>query len=159
MKIRSFVAGLLLLLASGQSLAVDTNQLRGAVQNGLTDMVRQLIALGADVNASSDDGMTPLHWAAYYGHADVALVLIHSGANVNARDKYVFETPLHVAAKGGHAAVVRVLVASGADVNAKTSAMITDYRHSGMTPLEIARAEGKTEVVRILENAGASPAR
>ncbi|MBO4793184.1 MAG: ankyrin repeat domain-containing protein [Deltaproteobacteria bacterium] len=57
MKILPFVAGFLMFLASGQSLAINTDQLHWAVRNGLANMVRQFIASGADVNTSSDDGM------------------------------------------------------------------------------------------------------
>ena len=60
----------------------------------------ELIAKGADVNVIVSSflmyGMTPLHYAAEYGHKDVAELLIAKGANVNARGKNG-KTPLDLA--------------------------------------------------------------
>ena len=99
---------------------------------------------GADVNArdiasyhcnrgihsvyGSDN--TPLHWAARYGRAAIAAVLIAAGADVNATNTYG-ETPLHRAAKRDHAPVAATLIAAGADVNARD-------RGNNKTPLDYA---------------------
>jgi len=42
-------------------------------------VVELLVRKGADVNATSSDGATPLHMAALKGHTDVAQVLIANG--------------------------------------------------------------------------------
>ncbi|XP_072343850.1 uncharacterized protein [Scyliorhinus torazame] len=61
-------------------------------------IVRDLIMLGADLNAVEDKGQTFLHLAANYGHLSIIQMVIAAGALVNleARD---FEglTPLHCA--------------------------------------------------------------
>jgi uncharacterized protein len=44
-------------------------------------LVRLLIERGADVTARRKDGMTPLHGAAWRGHAAVAQVLLDAGAD------------------------------------------------------------------------------
>jgi len=48
------------------------------------DMVRLLLAHGADPGAASDGGWTPLHNAAQSGHLAVAALLLAANANVNA---------------------------------------------------------------------------
>lgn len=55
----------------------------GFVPNG-PDMVRLLVAAGADVDATTEGGFTetPLHWAASSDDADVAEALISAGANL-----------------------------------------------------------------------------
>ena len=57
-------------------------------------------------------GNTPLHVAAYHNHADAVLVLLASGADMDARDEDG-GTALHDAAEGGAENSVRVLIESG----------------------------------------------
>lgn len=61
------------------------------------ETITLLIEAGADVNAWSENGWTPLHWAATKGQTEIASRLIKAGADVNARDKEG-NTPLHWAA-------------------------------------------------------------
>ena len=46
-----------------------------------------LIAKGAEVNAKTESGWTPLHWAARNSAAEVAKLLIAKGAEVNAKSE------------------------------------------------------------------------
>ena len=59
-------------------------------------VIRMLIEVGADPNAKSESGLTPLHEAARRGFVDVAGELLRSGADVNATDERE-RTPLDVA--------------------------------------------------------------
>jgi len=61
------------------------------------EMVRFLAGNASNPNARRTDGKTPLHLAAARGHAEAAGVLIHRGAQVEARDA-AGKTPLDVAA-------------------------------------------------------------
>ena len=45
-----------------------------------------LIKAGADVNAPSADGRTPLHWAAFRGNKEFMEFLLESGADVHVED-------------------------------------------------------------------------
>ncbi len=62
-----------------------------------TEIAKLLIAKGADINAKSRDGSTPLHSAAFLGHTEIAELLIQEGAEVNP-ENYRGETPLDVSA-------------------------------------------------------------
>ena len=60
----------------------DCTPLMEAASAGHTDIVRLLIAHGADVNAQSSSGNTPLMYACAGGHEDVVRVLLEAGAHV-----------------------------------------------------------------------------
>ena len=57
-------------------------------------IIEEIITRGANVNYADKNGETPLHWACYNGHTEVAIALIGKGANVNYADKNGW-TPLH----------------------------------------------------------------
>lgn len=72
------------LLAHGSVLNredMNWSALHYAVFNGHTDLASELIKDGADVNARSPNGSTPLMLAAREGREDLAKVLLESGAD------------------------------------------------------------------------------
>ena len=103
--------------------------------------------------AWSPDGFTALHYAAFFGEAQSARLLLESGAEVGvvARNENIHVTPLHSAAAGGHAELVRLLLENGADPNAP--------QDGGATPLHSAAQNDDRESVEALLAAGADPAR
>ena len=64
------------------------------------------------------DGITPLLYAALYGHLRVARLLLERGANVNAASTDDECTALMYASEGGHLGIVQLLLASGANKDA-----------------------------------------
>lgn len=140
--------------------------------------LEKALARGADVNARSDEGDTPLMHAAVLSTARCLKVLLEAGAEPNARDK-----------RGGTALMrsvrdikkVRLLLEYGADVNARgplgvTALMIAAQRvgasdvvklllahegdpttadAAGVTPLMYATNFGDLESVKALVAAGA----
>ncbi|EHK46100.1 uncharacterized protein TrAtP1_013209 [Trichoderma atroviride] len=52
--------------------------------NGLTEMIQDLLWVGARIDQADEDGYTPLHMAAAGNHVANIEMLIESGANVNA---------------------------------------------------------------------------
>ena len=80
----------------------------------VSDMTRCLQA-GADPNARTGNGQTPLHFAAGNGTAEAVATLLNAGADPNART-VVGNTPLHFAE---HAEPVAALLEAGADPAAR----------------------------------------
>lgn len=71
--------------------------LHRAAYGGHLDVVRELIAQGADVHAVTVDGWTPLHSACKWNNTRVASFLLQHDADINAQTKGLL-TPLHLAA-------------------------------------------------------------
>jgi ankyrin repeat protein len=87
----------------------------GYFPNG-ADVVRVLVAAGADPNVPREGDETPLHWAASSDDADVAVALIDAGADLNAPDGSI-GTPLSNAVGYCCWNVARLLVERGARVD------------------------------------------
>ena len=73
-----------LLRKHGGKTSEELNALIDAAEAGNIEAVKQHLAAGMDVNAKDEDGVTPLHEAALWGHNEVAELLIANGADVNA---------------------------------------------------------------------------
>ena len=80
------------------------------------EIVRLLIAAGADPDARSPGDETPLHWAASSDDADVAAALIDGGADIEVPGGSI-GTPLDNAVGYGCWHVARLLVARGARID------------------------------------------
>ncbi|KAJ5765777.1 hypothetical protein N7520_005336 [Penicillium odoratum] len=115
---------------------------------GLGDAVEMLLQQGVQVDKISQDGSTPLSWAARNGHEPVVKLLLDRGADLEAKNHPFGQTPLSWAAKNGHEPVVKLLLDRGADLEAK------DDRF-GQTPLSWAAEEGHEPVVKLLLDRGA----
>lgn len=93
--------------------------------------IHRLLQAGADIDARTEEGATPLHWAAQtdlYEANDregITRALIAAGANVTSRLDDG-RTPLHLASHG----LVKILIRAGADPNVKDN--------NGGTPLHVA---------------------
>ncbi len=94
-----------------------------AAQNASGGVVRALLRANANARAQTDDGVTVLHLAAMGGDTTIILLLLKTGADVNAAEPAWGQTPLMLAAARGRADAVRTLLAHGAapDRVAKTT--------------------------------------
>lgn len=79
----------------------DKTLLHEATFHGKLTAVSALLAAGADVNATSRLGFTPLHAAARANRPRIIEVLLQNGAKPDAADHYG-STPLHEAAWRGN---------------------------------------------------------
>ena len=118
------------------------------------DVERLRSLLDADpalARAWSDDGFTPLHFTAFFGHPGAAKLLIERGAEHEARstnEQFALDAaPLHSASAAGQLEVCEVLLDGGADVNA--------VQHGGYTALLDAAANGNAKLVDFLVERGA----
>ena len=117
---------------------------------GHAELLRELIARGADVNAPSSNAMAvrPVNSAA--AHPDPALAvtlmraLLESGADPNGRQNGGY-TALHEAAFNGNIALIRLLLERGANPRLAND--------EGGLPADLARSKGHAEAVRLLAGA------
>ena len=98
-----------------------------AVYYNRKEVVKYLLAGGANVNAKCRFGFTPLHMAAEGASKEITELLLARGADVNASENHGIK-PLHFAVNpgigdefvpAGYMDTVRLLLDKGADVNAK----------------------------------------
>jgi hypothetical protein len=132
------------------------------------------------LNALDGEGRAPLHYAAWNGLVQPALLLLEAGARVDVRSGDRGSTPLHLAAGMTHTPVVQLLLAHGADPaavdadrwtplnlaqqnlfgNAAAAAAVAralnewgallDGAAGGLTPAEAAEADGCREAGTVL---------
>ena len=119
--------------------------LQRAVDLGDVSNVNALISGGADVNARTEDGWTPLMLATIKGYAEVARALLKQGADVNARNKKGW-TALMFAVSMGDLDTMRVLLDGSAEIDARDN--------DGKTALMQAAGENNVESLRVLVDGG-----
>jgi ankyrin repeat protein len=118
------------------------SSLNGAAFRGDLAAVRDLLDVGANVNAIDEQGWTPLLRAVQRRRFDVARLLIDAGASVTARDRRGRDA-LYWAASYGAADIVSALLDRGA-----SSGRQIIWSHT--SPLRVAIRDGQIEVVDIL---------
>ena len=116
-----------------------------AAREGHLEVARALLEFGAEKEAVSSGGKSPLLWAVTQGHLDIVQLLLDFGALIEASDGEGLR-PLHWAAKGSME-IARVLLDSGAQLEAVGGA--------GRRPLHVAAFEGHLEIARLLLAYGA----
>ena len=90
-----------------------TRDLWKVAESGEIGQLIELLARGADVNASNQAGVTALMLAAYHGQLEMVRALTDHGADVNAIDRDGF-TAATLAQHSHREDIVRLLVARGA---------------------------------------------
>jgi ankyrin repeat protein len=140
-------------------------QLCGAAERGDLERLRELLAAGADLDATprgpDAEALTALMRAARRGQLDAARLLLEHGADVNARSAKTGadawgKTALMYAAQAGETDLVHALLEAGAWVDARDE-YFRGHIDFGFTALHYAAKRGHLEAVRALLAAG-SPA-
>jgi ankyrin repeat protein len=128
---------------------VDEHKLMAAVDSGDADAVAAELEAGADVNALSPSGFTPLMVASQNGDAAIVRLLLDAGASARIVDPLMKATPGHKAGYRGHADVARVLVdGSDLDVDAQGP-------YNGYTALHDAVWHGHAKAAQAFVEGGA----
>lgn len=122
------------------------SSLHVAAHKGDDAMMRVFLANGANPEAATGAGQTPLFFASQGGHVAAIQLLVDRGTDVNVVDKDN-RTPLCVAAQGGHVAAIQLLVDRGADLNI--------VARDGSSILQDATYYGQEAAVQLLLELGA----
>lgn len=163
----------------GIGLAVN-KLIKAAGSGDPPEKIRYLVReKGMDVDVQDENGMSPLIYAAFFGHEDVVKELLDLGANVNAKGHNGVTVLLAALQKAENDRIARLLIDSGADVNAcdgqgLTPLMTAIYADSnemtlyllekgadvgvknakGWTALDLAKQKGNRQLLQVLHQAG-----
>ena len=124
-------------------------------QDRFLEEIREVVALGIDVDDRGKGGIALLHYWASAGREDIVELLLTSDADINIQDDSGW-TPLHFAAANGNLAMVRLLVGCGADVNGLATSSKQSWldrllgRRGKVTPRTAALNAGHAEVAQYL---------
>ena len=121
--------------------------LHRACEKGHVQVCRILIAAGANVNLSINDGGllfddTPLHRAAQNGHVGVMTLLVQQGGALLNPGDADGNTPLHKACYCKQLKCVEFLIMEGCNINPKNGKQ--------EIPLDMARKGGHSEIERFI---------
>ncbi|MFW6371309.1 MAG: ankyrin repeat domain-containing protein [Bacteroidota bacterium] len=151
-----------------------------AADKGDSAAVLYLLNKGADVNAETDLGITPLMYATENNHFTVVKILVLNGADINEKP-HNGVTALISAVWNNNLDIAEYLILKGADINMGDKHGITPLIYAagynlfimsdmlifygsevnkaddyGNTPLMAATYSGNTEIIRLLLDAGAN---
>ncbi|XP_063411170.1 uncharacterized protein LOC134694105 [Mytilus trossulus] len=126
----------------------ESTPVSGAAYHGHLEVVRYLVKVGCDKEATDKNGATPLFCAAYHGHLEVVRYLVKVGCDKEAIDKDG-DTPLVNAAVGGHLDIISYLASVGCNIHSRSN--------DGSTALHGAAVYGHLHVTRwLIEEGGIS---
>ncbi len=142
-----------------------------AILAGDQQIVRVLLAAGADVDDAAPDGISALMLALIKRHDQIALLLLEAGADPSPGEAGF--TALHLASATGSLALAEALLARGADANARlerpqrltnsfeigvfTSPGSGRLTQIGSTPFIVAAKSADARIMRLLADEGADP--
>jgi len=132
--------------------AVDLDLMTAAFWGAAEDLAPILVR-GANINARSKHGYTPLMFTSVYNHAPAVKFLIEQGANLDAKN-FQGDAALTLAIQTGDISMIRTLLDAGADVNAKDEDGRTALMHIAVDSSKSISSQS-IDVARVLIRAGA----
>jgi ankyrin repeat protein/L-ascorbate metabolism protein UlaG (beta-lactamase superfamily) len=134
---------------SAQQASTPAAELLDLFQNGKTPEILKILAEDPEVvKTDMGSGMTPLHYAAYYGNQSVFDYLVQQGADINAKDRRGL-SPVWFTVSGQQPKMLQKLIALKADLNIKNT--------EGDNMLMRAITARDPEIVQILLDQGFDP--
>lgn len=135
-----------------QSGRVDVMSLHQAAMDGkITDIIALVEEKNVHIN-ELQDGWSPLHLAAHFGHLEIVKYLLKNGADVHVKSgNSMANTPLHAAAanRKNRKEMIGLLLSYGADINEQQS--------GGWTILHQAAQHNDSEMISYFIEQGADP--
>ena len=163
-----FLLALLPLAAAAQNLNDD---LLAATRKSDVAKVKMLLAQGADINAKSPYGATPLFFACDRSNVEMVRLLLDKGAEVNIKDTFYGASPLGWALGKDNAEIVKLLVEKGGQEKSEALSFAVNGNHLAVAQavlqkggleqktldkaLRTAQNKGQKEMAELLKNAGA----
>eukprot|EP01121_Diplochlamys_sp_Union-15-3_P018624 TRINITY_DN6824_c0_g1_i1.p1 TRINITY_DN6824_c0_g1~~TRINITY_DN6824_c0_g1_i1.p1 ORF type:complete len:566 (-),score=113.31 TRINITY_DN6824_c0_g1_i1:24-1721(-) len=126
------------------------NAVHYACVNGHSQIVKSLLAKGANAKDADNNGLTCLHYAGINQYYEIVPLLIAAGSDINETDEEN-KSLLHYAAHHGRLQAVKDLIQHFPNLN------LNLQTKGGKTPLMLASAQGFDELVETLLAAGAKP--
>ena len=127
-------------LPSGYARALDYN-LMIASSRGNDQEINRLIEKGADINAETEEGATPLTFAISNNRLSAVKTLINYNPQLNTITR-AGESPLLIAVKNNNFEITEVLIRAGAEIDFKDP--------YGATPLHYSAINGNPDLVDLL---------
>ncbi|MBN2768915.1 MAG: ankyrin repeat domain-containing protein [Campylobacterales bacterium] len=112
-----------------------------AVKLRRMDIVKILLAKGADVDAQDNNGLTPLHYAIGQNQEELSRYLITIGADMDIQNSEGI-TPLHQAAFRGNVALIQFMLDNNANIDI--------LNNQGATACQLAFAKKNIGVYELL---------
>ena len=125
---------------------VGATPLRIAAGHGHSELVRMLIARGADAGAAASDGTTPWYAACEHGSMDVLRVLQSCGVDMEQAEEDGGTSPVHIATAVENLDALKFMHEHGVNMEVRGAIYLntgTDgapQLHSSVTPLIIAQS-------------------
>jgi hypothetical protein len=141
--------------------AADTSQdLLAAVRKGDVPAVKALLDKGANVNAKSPYGATPLFFAADRGNVEMVKLLLDRGADVDVKDTFYSATAVTWAAEKERVDILKLLLAksAGGAGDVLESGVDKGNKPAALTAaLASAEKDKHPDIAEALRKAGAAP--
>jgi ankyrin repeat protein len=140
------------------ALSDQSTALHFSIEKGFLDLVKLLIAHGANVDQPNLYGVYPIHLAAKKGNRALIQLLQAAGASLRVKD-FEGKTLTHYAAESNHPELLDDLKEAGFALDKQTKIAHPSLRKShlqfeGITPLHLAAQNGDVRTVQNLMESG-----